>query len=76
MPGAGRMLIGGGSAPSSFVTVSYAAAQGPVNVNLGSNIATNDGMVIRYPESDIRSMGRAAAGVRGMGWGVRRRIGV
>jgi DNA gyrase subunit A len=29
-------------------------------------VATKDGMVIRFPESDIRSMGRGAAGVRGI----------
>ncbi len=29
-------------------------------------VATQDGMVIRFPESDIRSMGRGAAGVRGI----------
>ncbi len=29
-------------------------------------IASNLGMAIRFPESDIRSMGRAAAGVKGM----------
>ena len=29
-------------------------------------VATKDGMAIRFPEADIRSMGRAAAGVRGI----------
>ena len=29
-------------------------------------IATKDGMAIRFPEEDVRSMGRAAAGVRGI----------
>ena len=29
-------------------------------------VATKDGMAIRFPESNIRSMGRAAAGVRGI----------
>jgi DNA gyrase subunit A len=29
-------------------------------------VATKDGMAIRFPEADIRSMGRSAAGVRGI----------
>ena len=29
-------------------------------------VATKDGMAIRFPEADIRSMGRGAAGVRGI----------
>src|SRR6185312_586327 len=29
-------------------------------------IATKDGIAIRFPEGDIRSMGRGAAGVRGI----------
>ncbi|MDK9704379.1 MAG: FG-GAP-like repeat-containing protein, partial [Sulfuritalea sp.] len=41
--GGADIINGGTAAPSAMTLVSYAAAQGPVNVNLGSNIATNDG---------------------------------
>ena len=47
-----------------------------VQVSDGSNeifIGTRDGMSIRFPESDVRSMGRTACGVRGIDAARRRR---
>ncbi len=50
-----------------FTTGSEADAAGNVT-NPGNDVVliTREGMSIRFPESDVRSMGRAAGGVRGI----------